>query len=264
MNIEPKVSLIDGYQNPIKTIHAMAHNMRGNMIHDISTIDWNEALETLREFNPMKTKLIGVLEFAQFVFQVENVPRAFTHQLVRHRTCTFSQESLRFALRDDATFGYDIGPSVRSAEPGVRILYEEFMGEAVKTYQELISAGVASQDARGILPINTMTKIGFQIDFRTLLGIAEVRECYQSQDHWKPIMRQIKSELCNKVVGGDILASWLVAACERTGRCEFKSTWDRKCPKEEAMKNALCNSCSVHCIGWESGGGCAAIKKFMG
>lgn len=272
MNIEPKVTLLDGYQNPIKTMHAMAWNMRGKMIHDLSTVTMEEAIATLEDFNPSKTKLIGVLEFCQFVFQVENVPRAFTHQLVRHRTCSFSQESLRFTMRNDGSFGYDVGPSILAAKPetGVRVLYEEIMGEAREGYDKLISAGVAPEDARGVLPINTMTKIGFQIDFRTLLGIGEVRECYQSQGHWKPIMRQIKQELRDKVEGGNILADWLVCACDRTGKCEFKSTWDRKCPKEDVLKDKLCSSCHVFnstdngCSGWKSGNECAAMTKFMG
>lgn len=272
MNIQPKVSLIDGYQNPIKTIHAMAWNMRGKMIHDLSEIRMEDAVATLEDFNPNKTKLIGVLEFAQFVFQVENVPRAFTHQLVRHRTCSFSQESLRFTLRDDNTFGYDIGPSIMRAETGVKILYEEIMGDAAEGYRKLIEQGVAPEDARGVLPINTMTKIGFQIDFRTLLGIAEVRECYQSQGHWKPIMAQIKSEIRNKVIGGNILADWLVCACDRTGVCEFKSTWDRKCPKEDVLRDNVCKSCvklanpnsaALECGGWRKGQ-CGAMTKFMG
>jgi flavin-dependent thymidylate synthase len=269
MNIaEPKVTLIDGYQNPIKTMHAMAWNMRGKMIHDLSQVSMEEALKTLEDFNPSLTKLIGVLEFCQFVFQVENVPRAFTHQLVRHRTCSFSQESLRFTLRNDGTFGYDAGPSVLR-NPGVHLLYEEIMGEANEGYNKLIEAGVAPEDARGVLPINTMTKIGFQIDFRTLLGIAEVRECYQSQGHWKPIMRQIKSEIRGKIEGGDVLASWLVCACDRTGRCEFKSTWDRQCPKEDALRNKVCSGCNLFncsdngCGGWRVNQ-CAAMTTFMG
>ena len=46
--------------------------------------------------NILKSRHGSVLEHAHVTFAIENVSRVFTHELVRHRLCNFSQESLRF------------------------------------------------------------------------------------------------------------------------------------------------------------------------
>ena len=46
--------------------------------------------------NILKSKHGSVIEHAYDTFAIENVSRVFTHEIVRHRLCNFSQESLRF------------------------------------------------------------------------------------------------------------------------------------------------------------------------
>ena len=46
--------------------------------------------------NILKSRHGSVLEHAHVTFAIENVSRVFTHEIVRHRLCNFSQESLRF------------------------------------------------------------------------------------------------------------------------------------------------------------------------
>ena len=46
--------------------------------------------------NILEVKHGSVLEHAHDTFAIENVTRVFTHEIVRHRLCNFSQESLRF------------------------------------------------------------------------------------------------------------------------------------------------------------------------
>jgi len=47
-------------------------------------------------YNILKSRHGSVLEHAHVTFAIENVTRVFTHEVVRHRLCNFSQESLRF------------------------------------------------------------------------------------------------------------------------------------------------------------------------
>ena len=64
--------------------------------------DLNPNLSKVREGNEgyidniLKSKHGSVLEHAHVTFAIENVTRVFTHEIVRHRLCNFSQESLRF------------------------------------------------------------------------------------------------------------------------------------------------------------------------
>jgi thymidylate synthase (FAD) len=46
--------------------------------------------------NILKSGHGSVLEHASDTYAIENVTRVFTHEVVRHRLCAFSQESLRF------------------------------------------------------------------------------------------------------------------------------------------------------------------------
>lgn len=46
--------------------------------------------------NILKVHHGSVIEHASVTYAIENVTRVFTHEIVRHRLCAFSQESLRF------------------------------------------------------------------------------------------------------------------------------------------------------------------------
>ncbi|MCK9325802.1 MAG: FAD-dependent thymidylate synthase [Bacteroidales bacterium] len=272
LGLSLKISMIDSYGDPIRTMHAMAQNMRGNMLHrdELKNVPIEECIATLEEFDPKKTRLTGVLEFFWMAFQVETVPRAFTHQLVRHRQCGFSQESLRFTVKAGGDFKYDMGPSIPGTSDEAVLEYEAIMEMIQQGYAKLLDMGVKTEDARGVLPINTMTKIGFQIHFRELIKVCEVRDCYQSQAHWKRVMYMIKDEIKRNVPGGDYLVKWLIPACERSGRCEFTSLWDRACKKEALLRDKVCMNCGQRfkskdpCGTWRNGDMCGAMERFMG
>ncbi|MCQ2079657.1 MAG: FAD-dependent thymidylate synthase, partial [archaeon] len=46
----------------------------------------------------------SVIEHAVFTFSVEGVSRSLTHQLVRHRVASFSQQSQRYVSMDNASY----------------------------------------------------------------------------------------------------------------------------------------------------------------
>ena len=168
----------------------------------------------------LKSRLRGALEFATFEFLLEDVSRAFTHQLVRHRTFHFSQQSMRFFDASESAFRVPKGA------------FSERINEHFEStrlfYQDLLADGCPTEDARSILPTNVCTKIMFGATFRGLLELAEVRMCAQSQGEFREAMEQIKKEV-EKV--SPFLGGLMVPACERSGHCEFKSVYDRKCPK---------------------------------
>ncbi len=223
---KPKVTLVSWTSNPLETIHAMTRNMFGERITDLSLVDLDDAIDTIREIK--KTSIQGPLEFVDLTFQVENVPRALTHQLVRTRVgAVYSQESLRFATKKGG-FNYDIGPSVNTSDK--RAEYDLIMAHIQDSYQRLVAMGVETQDARGVLPINVLTNIGVKYNLKTLIGVAEVRLCYQSQPHWMSVITQMKQEVHDKI--HPELASLLQPYCAKHGKCGFQSEYDRKCPRQ--------------------------------
>lgn len=89
--------------------------------------------------------------------------RAISHQLVRHRSCSFLQESQRYCRYDDeVTF---IRPEWVSAEHFGKQPefagweWEWAMDTAELIYQQMLKGGMAPQQARAVLPESTKTEI---------------------------------------------------------------------------------------------------------
>lgn len=262
--VEPKVTLVGctGWDSvstkgtiiPLKLIACQLLNMQGKMYHDINQISDNEAISLVRDLK--KTALAGGLEVIDMVFQIENVPRALTHQMVRTRVgATYHQESLRFTTKEDG-FDYDVGATIMKNPEAVDI-FEFAMKDDTIDYKKLVELGVSTEDARGILPIATMTKIGVKYNFKTLVHCANVRLCYQSQGHWNKIFTKIKKEVETKI--HPILGEFLVPICDITGRCEYKGIFDRECLKEQKMIENTCSGCRYS--GDCKEGYCEALKK---
>ena len=56
----------------------------------------------------------SVIEHASFTFSVEGVSRVLTHQLVRHRIASFSQQSQRYVSLNEPTY---VVPITVSGDP---------------------------------------------------------------------------------------------------------------------------------------------------
>jgi len=86
---------------------------------------------------------------------VFRVDRGVTHELVRHRLFSFTQESTRFvnyAKKTDLEF---IEPAeLKSGEGGSssRFLWTNSIGESERTYLDLLRNGIRPQEARSVLP----------------------------------------------------------------------------------------------------------------
>lgn len=217
-----KVYLIANTPNPEKVIAAQQLNMSGRMVKNINEIEDDDAKKFTQDV--FKSYLMGSLEFIDFVWNIEDVTRAFTHQLIRYRIGTsFSQESLRFVKKSG--FDYLTGPSIQDAA-AIR-MYDNTMSLIRLVYNDLLDMGVEMQDARGLLPTNIMTKIGFKCTYRSLYNIAETRLCLQAQEQeWQDVMKQMK-KLISDV--SPILADNLQPKCYHSGFCEYGGSMDRPC-----------------------------------
>ncbi len=127
----------------------------------------------------------SVLEHASFTFGVEGISRAASHQLVRHRLASYSQQSQRYVAAD---FGYVTPRSIR--EPGSRPAakaaslsrsYEAHMKSGAELYAELLRAGIPAEDARFVLPNATETKILVTMNARELNHFFSLRLCRRAQ-----------------------------------------------------------------------------------
>ncbi|MBP2661208.1 MAG: Thymidylate synthase thyX, partial [Firmicutes bacterium] len=88
---------------------------------------------------------LSTLEHVSFTFAIEGVSRVLTHQLVRHRIASYSQQSQRYVSEHD--FEYIMPPAIAANELA-KAKFEELMGTIQSTYNELVELGVHKEDAR--------------------------------------------------------------------------------------------------------------------
>ncbi len=118
----------------------------------------------------------SVLEHVTFTFGVEGISRAASHQLVRHRIASYSQQSQRYVA---AEFGY-VAPATVARGPA-RGKFERHMRKSASLYREMLDAGVPAEDARFVLPNATETKILVSMNARELRHFFALRACRRAQ-----------------------------------------------------------------------------------
>jgi flavin-dependent thymidylate synthase len=102
---------------------------------------------------------------ASFTFGID-VSRVTTHQLVRHRLASFSQQSQRYVSHKERFAA--ITPTSIAAHPEIRERFAEQLRSIHRFYAEMIEAGIPAEDARYILPNATETKIMVTMNAREL------------------------------------------------------------------------------------------------
>jgi thymidylate synthase (FAD) len=156
------------------------------------------------------------IEHVSFTFGIEGVSRTLTHQLVRHRLASYSQQSQRYVKLDQ--FEYIIPPNIEEDEEARKVFIEamERDQEAYdriadilykKHYEKYISEGrkekdaksraekEAIEDARYVFPNACETKIVATMNARNLMNFFALRTCLRAQ--WE--IREMAIEMLREV-----------------------------------------------------------------
>lgn len=183
------------------------------------------------------------LEHVKFTFAIKGVSRALTHQLVRYRVASYSQQSQRYV--DMRHFNYIIPPSVAGDET-LRAGFERCMDEIQRSYRDLLDRfgekGIigekAHEDARFVLPQAAETKIVVTMNCRELLHFFGQRCCQRAQWEIRALANRML-EICRGKLppvfenGG--------ARCEWLGYCpEGRFSCGRFPLKEEVIRGENC------------------------
>jgi len=131
----------------------------------------------------------SVLEHASFTFGIEGISRSCSHQLVRHRIASFSQQSQRYVSHDQP-FSV-VTPATISEQPELRARFDAHMQGAHDLYRELMNAGVPAEDARFVLPNAASTKLVMTMNARELRHFFELRCCRRSQWEIQSLAREM-------------------------------------------------------------------------
>lgn len=182
------VKLLDITQNAVSIIYAACRQCySAEFAGDI----FKEQKEDLEKQEVFVRRVIesgheSPLEHVKFTFAIEGVSRALTHQLVRHRLASYSQQSQRYVK--ETKFDYIIPPSIEEDE-ALKNEFVKIMSEIRISYNKMIEkfkekskAGEeANEDARFVLPQAAETKIVVTMNCRELLHFFKQRCCSRAQ-----------------------------------------------------------------------------------
>ena len=172
-----KVTLIQSTPNPIDTIAQIA-----SICYDS---DPKNPIGLVKHL--YRNGHHSVFEHIYFTFKIEGISRACSHQLVRHRHCSFTQRSQRYCSEDG--FGFVTPPTI--AERNDCGDYEQFMTTVVDTYAYAQEAGVPNEDARYVLPNACETALYLSCNLRELIHMSNERLCMRAQWEIRELVKQM-------------------------------------------------------------------------
>jgi thymidylate synthase (FAD) len=192
----------------------------------------HEHFETMKKDDIEKTikMVIGyghhsVIEHANFTFSIEGISRACSHQLVRHRIASFTQQSQRYVKIKE--FDPVVPPTIAKNEKAKKI-FNDIMKKMSDAYYKLIELDIPKEDARFVLPNAAKTNITVTMNARELLHVFALRCCYRAQ--WE--IREVATEMLKQVkkVAPTIFEN-AGPSCVQLGFCPEKDLMPEECKK---------------------------------
>lgn len=295
--VMPSVRLLHMQDDPLGVLAAQNAIYKGRVVRHLSEITNDDRRQALDDM--MRTTLQSPLEAIKMHWLIEGVDRAFTHQMVRQRTANFGQESLRFSVVGPLIESTTLPPELHGTEQSFRLdraheisysglvdsreftyasqsernraVWDWVIMQIDTAYHYLVEHGIAAEEARGLLPHCTATRIHWQTDLRALMKVMGERLCTQAQFHWKLVATMVREAVRTYTPNFEwvndqyeeerphpshsqlIAEHWeevnrwqfeLLAdsgifrpVCYQTGKCMFQASADRGCTIRERVEN---------------------------
>ncbi len=211
-----KVKLLAHTPDPEKVI-----SMAAKLCYSAVGVDQIEENLTDESVDRFLNMLINIghespLEHVSFTFAVEGISRACSHQLVRHRIASYSQQSQRYVKLDQ--FEYIIPPEIEAVKEAKEVFIQA-MEEDQKSYDKLVdilfdkhynnmikdgknekeakrqAEKKAIEDARYVFPNACETKVVFTMNTRSLYNFLNHRCCERAQ--WE--IRELSIEMLRQL-----------------------------------------------------------------
>jgi thymidylate synthase (FAD) len=125
---------------------------------------------------------LDILEHGLLTFDLQHVSRACTHQLVRHRLASFSQQSQRY-VKITRSRSHIKPPAIRTDIKvplqihgvNLEMNFEDMMDATAQMEEGLLKAGIKAEDARYVRPNAAVTNIVTSMNPRQLLHVLDLR-----------------------------------------------------------------------------------------
>ena len=176
----------------------------------------------------------SVIEHACFTFSLEDVSRAMTHQLVRHRIASYTQQSQRYVTYD--TVEKYVVPKTIKQNAKASNLFDETLQTISRAYNQLLRLGIPKEDARFVLPNAAKTNIIVTMNARELRHFFNLRCCVRAQ--WE--IREVAIEMlrqAKKVASGLFVKAG--PNCVELGYCPEGKMKPKECSVSEVRNRFL-------------------------
>jgi thymidylate synthase (FAD) len=193
-------------------------------IKDKASLKTDEYLEAI-----IKSGHLSILEHNVFVFYVSGISRVTSHQLVRKRIASFSQQSQRYVSAEN--FEYITPDEINKSTFGEK--YKEIVNQTHELYQEMVNNGIPKEDARYILPSATSTQLIVSMNGHSLIDLLVRRICERSQWEIRELAEMMLEEV--KMVAPAIFKN-LGAFCDFYGYCPENSHSCGRMPTIDELK----------------------------
>ena len=195
--IEPSVELVEDFDaaavmQKIERAGRVCYKSEGNIKAD-------SAEKFIRGI--IKRGHESVIEHAAISFKII-CDRGVTHELVRHRIASYSQESSRFCDYSAGKFGGEltfIKPCFWSDDDENFLLWKATMAQLEKTYLAMRAAGARPEEARSILPNSLKTEIFVTMNLRELRHFLKLRTAKAAHPQMREVALKIYQILVEKL-----------------------------------------------------------------
>lgn len=221
-----QVKLISKPENILKTVYTACRTCYSadspqNIFESDSANDEEKMLKLIKRV--ISSGHYSTIEHVQISFAINNISRACSHQLVRHRHMSFSQKSQRY-VKEKGQFDY-LTPETIDKNPELKAKFDDFMGKISQFYLELTEAGIPAEDARAVLPNAAATSMVASLNLREMIHLANLRLCTRAQKEIRMLVKAMCQELTKEEPW---LSDYLVPKCESLGFCDEDKSCGRK------------------------------------
>lgn len=191
-----RVELIDytgcGHPDPWRAARLLIYTKNTRLEQSQATRDKIDNMpeeEMLKELDYISKTIRSSWEMVDYTFQINDVTRAFTHQLVRTRTASYAQQAQRVV--DMRNFETLVPETVQNDEK-THNAWTHCMKVIADTYQYMQSRDIPNQDCRGVLPTNVFTNIIVKANLRTMADLLAKRKNLRAQGEYGGVAREFE------------------------------------------------------------------------
>ena len=150
------------------------------------------AEKKLAELEYMSNTIPSSWEFVDYVFLVEGVSRAYTHQQVRTRAASYAQQTMRVLNMGEFDYVYT---DRLQENPAAKAQIDAALKAIKLAYNKVIELGLPAEDARGILPTNIATNIVCKFNLRTFADLVKSRTGGRTQSEYQKVVNAMADEV---------------------------------------------------------------------